>query len=575
MENFPQAKIETFDRSFFDRESNMCLIGHGEIGGKAQGLASINSILSKMDCTGFEEIRVGIPKMVILTTSVFDSFMQNNQLYEIAYSDSSDDRISYAFQKADLPFEVLGDLRALMEQAYTPLAVRSSGLLEDKMHEPFAGVYSTKLIPNNQYDPDIRFRKLAEAIKFVYASTFLKTAKDYCKATGLNIKEEKMAVIIQELVGKRYTDRFYPQLCGVARSYNYYPLRPAKPEDGVVNLALGLGKTIVDGGVSWAYSPAYPTAEPPFGSAKELLKNTQSEFWVVNMGEPPEYDPIKETEYMRVESIVSADRDDALHYLASTYNTFSGRFSPGVGNPGPRALTFSPLLVLKEIPFNKMMIAVLKACEKTFNAPVEIEFAMTFDPHRFGFLQVRPLVVPIDELIIEAEELTKPDVIIASESVLGNGVIEGIRDIVYVKPESFELKVSKPIAAELEQINDKLLAANSPYLLIVFGRLGTVDPWLGIPVTWGQVCGARVIVEATQENVKVELSQGSHYFHNIINLGVKYFSMPFTSPYKIDWNWLNGQETVDETQYIRHVKVPSPLKITVDGRNGRGVVCKS
>jgi hypothetical protein len=548
------------------------LEGREELGGKAQGLLSVHQTLFEMDKTEFPEIKIDIPEMSVLGTSVFDAFMERNLLAETALSDLPDDRIANAFQRADMPFEVLGELRSLIDTWTTPLAIRSSGLLEDTTHRPFAGVYLTKMIPNNQPNPDTRFQKIIEAIKFVWASTFFKIAKDYCRATGLNLCNEKMAVVIQEVVGNRYHDRFYPELSGVARSYNYYPVKPAKPADGVVSLALGLGKTIVDAGKCWSYSPTYPLLPPPFESVQEILKETQTGFWVINLGEPPEFNPTRETEYLRLENIMTAERDGTLNHLVSTLDPQTDRLTIGTGIKGPRALTFSPLLALKEIPFNALITRLLEKCESESNCPVEIEFAMTFDPPRFGFLQVRPMVIPSGDLMVSMEDLIKPDTVIASETVLGNGVIESIEDIVYVIPESFDLKLTKQIADELEEHNHALLAAKRPYLLIVFGRLGTLDPWLGIPVTWGQICGARVIVEATQDNVRVELSQGSHYFHNIINLGVMHFSMPFTSPYRINWDWLENQQVMDEKQYTRHVKLAAGLRVKVDGRTGRGIV---
>ncbi len=545
------------------------------MGGKAEGLAFISDILhSELDQEKFPDIKVEIPSMAILCTDVFDSFMEQNLLYDVAYSDLPDSRVAHAFQKAELPFEVLGDLRSIVEQVHTPLAIRSSSMLEDTKNEPFAGIYHTKMIPNNEYDPDVRFRQLAEAIKFIYASTYFKGAKGYRKTIGHQDEDEKMAVIIQELVGKRYRNRFYPEVAGVARSYNYYPLRPAKPEDGVVNLALGLGKTVVDGGISWAYSPAFPKAEPPFGSVSDMLKETQTKFWLVNMGEPPKYDPINEGEYITQDNITAAEEDGSLQYAASTYNALAGRLSIGTGFKGPRVLTFAPLLVLKLVPFNDLMKSLLSICEQSLSTPVEIEFAMTFNPHRFGFLQVRAMAVPTDVIHVSEAELEGENVFVSSEGVLGNGAVENIKDVVYVKPESFDLKYTKSIVPELEGFNDKLLEADIPYLLIVFGRLGTTDPWLGIPVQWGQVCGAKVIVEATLENVRVELSQGAHYFHNMINLGIKYFSLPFNRQYKIDWEWLKEQEIIDETRFVRHIRLEAPLKIRVDGRRSRGVICK-
>lgn len=564
-----------FDDKLLTRDGSICIIGSGSLGGKAQGLASIRqALISKIDPADFPGITIDIPQMAVLGTDVFDDFMRQNDLEEIAYSDLTDDRISHAFQKADLPFEVLGDLRALVEQVHTPIAVRSSSLLEDAKHKPFAGVYVTKMIPNREYDQDIRFRQLVEAIKFVFASTFSKTAKNYCTAVGHRIEDEKMAVIIQKIVGRRNYSRFYPELSGVARSYNYYPLRPAGPEDGVVNLALGLGKTIVDGGISWPYSPAYPKIEPPFGSVKELINGTQTEYWTVNMGKQLEYDPINETEYLLLDNIVTAETDGSLRYLASTYNQQSGRLTVGTGFKGPRALTFAPLLVLQELPLNQLIVKLLSICEQALNTPVEIEFAMTFDPNLFGFLQVRSMVIPVDEVHVMEDELVGENVFLASDTVLGNGVVESIKDILYIKPDDFELRHARIVVKELEKLNENMLEKDHPYLLIVFGRLGTLDPWLGIPVRWGQISGAKVIVETTKENIKVELSQGSHFFHNIINLNIKFFSIPFTSPYQVDWDWLNQQEIIAEGRFVRHVRLQNPLQVRVDGRTSKGVIYK-
>ncbi len=564
-----------FDSKLLARDGSICTIGSGSLGGKAQGLASIRqALISNLDPADFLGITIDIPQMAVIGTDVFDDFMRQNDLEEIAYSDLPDDRISHAFQKADLPFEVLGDLRALIEQVHTPIAVRSSSLLEDARLKPFAGVYATKMIPNREYDPDIRFRQLVEAIKFVFASTFSKTAKNYCKAVGHRVEDEKMAVIIQKIVGRRNYSRFYPELSGVARSYNYYPLRPAGPEDGVVNLALGLGKTIVDGGISWTYSPAYPKIEPPFGSVKELINGTQTEYWTVNMGKQLEYDPINETEYLLLDNIVTAETDGSLRYLASTYNQQSGRLTVGTGFKGPRALTFAPLLVLQELPLNQLIVKLLSICEQALNTPVEIEFAMTFDPNLFGFLQVRSMVIPVDEVHVMEDELVGENVFLASDTVLGNGVVESIKDILYIKPDDFELRHARIVVKELEKLNENMLEKDHPYLLIVFGRLGTLDPWLGIPVRWGQISGAKVIVEATKENIKVELSQGSHFFHNIINLNIKFFSIPFTSPYQVDWDWLNQQEIIAEGRFVRHVRLQNPLQVRVDGRTSKGVIYK-
>ena len=567
--------IPKFDRNFWDSNKRLSYIGTGSLGGKAQSLAFINDILnSKLNASDFPQIEVSIPTMVVLRTDVFDVFMKMNQLNKIIFANLPDERIAHEFQKADLPFEILGDFKMLISQVHTPLAVRSSSMLEDAMFEPFAGIYETKMTPNNQHDPNTRFQKLVEAIKFVYASTYFKSARDYIKATEHSIEDEKMAVIIQEVVGQRHDERFYPELSGVARSYNFYPMGRVKPEEGVVNLALGLGKTIVDGGISWTYSPAYPKINPPYSSVGELLKKTQINFWTVNMGKPPAYDPITETEYMLNEDITKAEKDGTLPSIASTYNAASDRMSIGIGAMGPRVLTFAPILILNKIPLNDLIINLLKLCEEAVGSPVEIEFAMTFNPFRFGFLQVRPMVVSTDTIEIKKEELTGENVLVASENVLGNGINNNLKDVVYVKPESFEAKFTQRIANDLENINQKLITNGCHFLLIGFGRWGSSDPWLGIPVNWGQISGVKVIVEATLDNMNVDLSQGSHFFHNLTSFKVSYFSIPFSGKYQIDWEWLNKQEIIEETQFVRHARLSSPLQIKVDGRSGCGVINK-
>ncbi len=576
-------KLTKIDRTNSDSSSSITLIGTGSLGGKAKGLVDMNDILeSQFNREEFQQFEVSIPPLTILRSDVFDSFMDRNNLYEIAYSERTDERIAHAFQNADLPFEVLGDLRRICNKSRTPFAVRSSSKLEDAMYEPFAGIYATKMTPNNQHDEDSRFRKLIESIKFVYASTYFKASKDYMLATDHHIEDEKMSVIIQDVVGSRNSDRFYPELSGVARSYNFYPMGRAKPEDGVVNFALGLGKTIVDGGVSWAYSPSFPKITPPFGSISEMLKQTQLEYWVINMGKLPAYNPIKETEYMLKEHLTSAEKDGSLKYLASTVDRDSGQLRIGIGADGPRVLTFAPLLTMNDIPINGLIKKLLKICEETLKAPVEIEFAVTFSntkvqnvKHKFGFLQVRPMVVSNEEVLIAEDELYEKNILAASENSLGNGTLSNLSDIVFVKPEVFEAKYTQRISEELKSINKKLIDQKTHYLLIGFGRWGSSDPWLGIPVDWSNISGAKVIVEATLENMNVELSQGSHFFHNLTSFNVPYFSIPFSGKYSIDWDWLSEQELIYETDFVKHVKLSAPLLIKVDGKTGRGLIIKN
>jgi len=575
---FSKRELPRFNRELFESGESLARIGGGELGGKASGLVSVREVLrDRVDAEAFAWVSVGIPAMVVLTTEIFDLFMDRNDLADVARSDSPDDRIAHAFQQAELPVEIVGDLKALIDQIHLPLALRSSSLLEDALYHPFAGVYATKMVPNNQPDPDTRFRRLVEAIKFVWASTYFRAAKNYKRAIQSASADEKMAVIVQEVVGLRHGDRFYPDVSGVGRSYNFYPAARARPEEGVVNLAVGLGKTIVDGGVSWAYSPAHPKAPPPFGSIGELLKNTQTGFWAVNMGRPGEYNPIAEDEYLCEADLAAAEYDGALSWVASTYDPASDRLSPGIGARGPRVLNFAPLLVLERFPLNDLLRHLLSVCEQALGVEVEIEFAAAFprreqDPVRLGFLQVRPMVVSAEKVELDEADLGGPDLLLASARTMGNGVVDTIRDVVYVRPELFEAGRTREIAGEIEKINAALMDEARPYLLIGFGRWGSSDPWLGIPVDWGQICGAKVIVEATLPRMNVEASQGAHFFHNITSFRVCYLTVHHAQEPGIDWDWLAGRPAVRETARVRHVRLERPLLVKVDGRSSRGAV---
>jgi hypothetical protein len=573
-----RPEVPAFDRRFFDGTEQFTRIGSGAYGGKAHSLLGVKDLVAtNLDPKVHRHIDVNVPTLTVVATDVFETFMAENRLWELATSGEPDHRIAMAFLAADLPVELLGDLYALVRQVHTPLAVRSSSLLEDALHQPFAGVYATKMIPNNQHDAETRFHKLVEAIKFVYASTFFENARNYRKLTG-HLAEDRMAVILQAIVGTRHRDRFYPDLAGVARSYSFYRSGHTRPEDGVVNLAFGLGKTIVDGGITWSYSPAYPRATPPYASVRDLLRQSQLEFWAVNMGRPPAYDPTVETEYLVKSPLDAADEDGTLRYVASTYDAASDRLSMGVGIRGPRALNFAPLLVLEEYTLNELLKALLRLCADALDAPVEIEFAATFPGEgdesnaRFGLLQARPMAVSDVAVDVNLETIDRSTLLLASERVMGNGLLTDIRDVIYVKPDAFEARHTPAIAAEIARLNLGMVDEHRPYLLIGFGRWGSSDPWLGIPVNWAQIGGARAIVEATLPAMNVDLSQGSHFFHNISSFNVSYFSVPFNGDFPIDWEGLSRQPAVAETGFVRHVRLASPLRIAVDGRAGQGVI---
>jgi len=554
------------------------VIGDGALGGKASGLRLVDeNVLARLDPQEFPYIEVSVPRAVILTTDVFDRFIDRNDLAEMALSDAADDRLAHAFQRAELPAEVVGDLRALISGVHSPLAVRSSSLLEDALDHPFAGVYGTKMIPNNEIEEDARFTRLVEAVRFVYATTFFAEAKAYMASIGRPVGDEKMAVIIQEVVGQRADSRFYPCVSGVARTHNFYPTGHAQPSEGVVSLALGLGKTIVDGGQSWSYSPAYPKAPPPFNDIGELLKNTQTRFWAVNMGETPPHDPIRETEYLIQPGLAEAEADGALRYLVSTYDAGSDRLNPGLDARGPRALTFAPILGSRLMPFNGLIRRLMDLSEETLESPVEIEFAINLHrtealPARLGFLQVRPMMVAGDRVDVLAEDLTGANVVLASDRALGNGIRDDLFDVVFVRPEAFDSAATAQIARELEKINRALVAEGRNYVLIGFGRWGTSDPPLGIPVAWGQISGARVIVEATLPDVQPDPSQGSHFFHNVLSFRVFYLSVEHHGPYRIDWEWLTDQPVAQSAEHATHARLRSPLTVRVDGTSGRGVM---
>jgi hypothetical protein len=577
------ADLPIFDRNFWDGTFRFTRIGSGSLGGKAGNLVFIKDLLAEaVEAGQFPGFEVNVPTMAVIATGCFQEFVERNRLIDLKVEEMSDDRIGHAFQQADLPVELLGDLRALSLQVKTPLAIRSSSLLEDALNRPFAGVYATKMIPNNQFDADTRFRRLTEAIKFVYASTYFREARDYIRTTGHDPRQEQMAIIIQEVVGRRHGDRFYPNLSGVARSFNFYSIAPARPEDGVVNLALGLGKTIVDGEISWTYSPAYPKKPPPFDSITELLRGTQTKFWAVNMGKPPAFDPVSEVEYLVHADLKDAEADDTLRFVASTFDPSRDRVVPGTGSRGARILDFAPLLTLEQAPLNALIQRLLQAAENDLNAKVEIEFAVTIDQPRgesvklwLGFLQVRPMVVSNETVEVTAADLSSPDVIVASDAVMGNGVEDGIQDIVFVRPENFSCMKTAEIAEEVGQINRVLVEEHRPYLLLGFGRWGSSQPTLGIPVDWSQISGAKTIVETTLPEMNVELSQGSHFFHNLSSFRASYFMVRHDGLFSINWDWLNSQAVVTESEQVRHVRLAAPVLVKVDGRTARGVVMQS
>jgi len=576
-----RGAIVSYSRSFHDEHAQFSLLGSGSIGGKARGLAFMDRVLARyFDPGKYPGVTVAIPRTLVLGSDVFDDFLRENDLLSQAVLDHSDAHLASLFIKASLPGRFVGDLRDFIRQVKVPLAVRSSSLLEDSLYQPFAGIYATKMLPNDQTSEDIRFLNLVNAIKFVYASTFFRQAKAYISSTPHRVEDEKMAVIIQPVVGRPFAECFYPHFSGVARSYNYYPVGQARPEDGVVNVALGLGKTVVDGGVSLRFTPAFPGILPQFTSIKEAFQFSQKEFYAVAMRRAASVAFLDEDQYLVRYGLDKAEKDGTLDYLASTYSRENDALYDGVSFAGPRIVNFAHVLKNGAFPLAAIVEDLLRLSREAMNCAVEAEFAVAFDgpevfPARFSLLQVRPLVVQ-DELVeVEWDEGLKDSALCFSDRVLGNGVSRGIRDLVFVKPGSFAAARSPQIAGEVDRLNARLRGENAPYALIGPGRWGSTDPWLGIPVKWSQISGVRVVVEAALPSMNVDPSQGSHFFQNMTSLRIGYFTVPLEREHGfIDLAWLESFPAAFESEHVRHVRLDEPLTVIIDGRTSRGVILK-
>jgi len=528
----------------------------------------------------FPGVDLTIPRTLVLTTEVFEEFVSSNDLLKVGLEENRDLTIISSFLKGDLPPTMLGDLSDFAGEVRTPLAVRSSSLLEDALYQPFAGIYATKMLPNNSASFDDRFRSLILAVKFVYASTYLRQAKAYIRSTNHGVEEERMAVLIQSVVGREHGGRFYPYFSGVGRSYNYYPAGQATPEDGVVNVALGLGKTIVDGGVSIRFTPRFPRVLPQFGTLADLLRQSQKRFWAVNMlpgaGSGSDED---EDQFLVSGDLRAAEQDGVLDWIASTYLPGSETLVEGTTMPGPRVIDFGHVLRSSVFPLAEITGELLRIGETAMNCPVEIEFAgnlgrETALPAEFALLQMRPMVSGDELLTVDVEDVPTDRIVCASDEVLGNGRIE-VCEIVYVRPEAFDASRTGLIAAEIDRLNAVLAGEGRPYVLIGPGRWGSSDPWLGIPVNWSAISGVKAIVEASLPGMNVEPSQGSHFFQNMTSLRIPYFTISHVrQSHVMDWDWLASLPGWSDTGHIRAVRLERPVKIEVDGRTGRGVILK-
>ncbi len=547
------------------------------MGGKGRGLAFIDNLLKRhLEFDEFENASVVIPKTVVLCTDIFDEFMETNQLYQLALSDVDDDTILHAFLRAKLPDRLVEDFFTFFEVVKTPIAIRSSSLLEDSHYQPFAGVYSTYMIPylEDKYE---MLRMLSDAIKAVYASVFYKDSKAYMQATSNVIDEEKMAVILQEVVGTQYGDRYYPSISGVARSINYYPINDELAEEGIVSLALGLGKYIVDGGVTLRVCPYHPTQVLQTSEMEIALRETQTRFYALDLKNMGQKFSLDDGFNLLKLSVKDAEADGALDYLASTYDPYDMVIRDGIYPGGRKLITFANILQHDVFPLAQILRLAQKYGQGEMRRPVEIEFAVNFDAKTksgtFYLLQIRPMVDVKADLAEDLHAVPEEELLLKSENALGHGIIDDVCDVIYVKTQGYSASNNQLIAYDIEKWNKRFLDEGKHYVLIGPGRWGSSDTWLGIPVKWPNISAARIIVEAGLTNYRVDPSQGTHFFQNLTSLGVGYFTInAYMNDGLYNQEVLDAMPAVEETKFIRWVRFERPLTIKMNGKKKVGIV---
>jgi CheY-like chemotaxis protein len=574
--------VGDFNTDLFQPEDSYFLrIGDGSLGGKARGLAFARHLLQpKHMPKRFSGVRISVPRTVVLATDTFDRFLAANDLQYFAVGCTSDAEIVERFLASPLPEDIQAQLRALLEQVTFPLAVRSSSLLEDSQYQPFSGVYDTFMLGNHDPDIEVRLRQLNEAIKRVYASTFSQHSKAYVRATPYRLEEEKMAVMIQQVVGTVHGQRYYPDFSGVVRSRNFYPMEPQTPKDGFAAVALGMGRAVVGGGKCLTFSPRYPRHLVQFSSVEDILANSQTDFWALELTprvhhEDPA-DDLRESSF----SIRAAEADGTLYMVASTYSAENHAVYDGLSRPGARIISFAPILKHGLFPLAQILDQVMTIGEDAMGRPVEIEFAVKLaqrpgDDAEFGFLQMRPLVMSREGEELRMGVVEPARLVCQSAKVLGHGIVEDVHDIIVVDFNRFERARSHEVAQSVAHFNAELAATKAPYVLIGVGRWGSNEPWLGIPVTWDQIAGARVIVESGFKDFRVTPSQGSHFFQNLTAFRIGYFTVnPDAGEGFVDWDWLAEQPGAEDHGCVRLLHFDQPLSVLMDGKTGRGMILK-
>ena len=575
-----RATVTDFDRGRFRAHHGFAKLGGGSLGGKARGLAFANRLLDRFEMEErFAGVRVAVPPILVIATDVFDEFLDSNDLRDLAITSNDDTEIEAQFRTAPFPEAIRDSLRTFLALAEYPLAVRSSSLLEDAKYQPFAGIYDTVMIPNDHPDPEIRLEHLVQAIKRIYASTFSQRAKHYIATTSYRLEEEKMAVILQRLVGARHGDRFYPEFAGVALSQNFYPVGPIEPEDGLAAVALGMGAAVVEGEACLRFSPKHPERLLQFSSVRDALRNSQREFYALRLGESSEVDRPLGTDLAKYDLSV-AHKDGTLRWTGSTYSHENDRIYDGVSRPGTKLVTFAPVLKHSLFPLAEILSELLDLGKYGAGGQVEIEFAVNLsvppgEPQEFGFLQLRPVAHTFEPGVVDLSRIDRTQALCESSSVLGTGRVDDVSDLVVVDYHAYERGQSRQVAGQVASLNARLAAKDTPYILIGVGRWGSNDPLLGIPVTWDQISGARVIVEAGFKDFSVTPSQGTHFFQNLVANNIGYFTVnPEAGGGAVDWEWLAAQPAVEETQFVRHLRLEQPAVVLMNGNRNQGVILR-
>ena len=569
--------VAVFDRMKFDTYSHFARIGEGSLGGKGRGLAFLDNVVKRHpEFSQFKGVSVQIPKTVVLCTDIFDQFMEQNNLYQIALSDAPDDEILRHFMRAQLPDSLIADFFTFFEATHSPIAIRSSSLLEDAHYQPFAGIYSTYMIPwlDDKY---AMLSMLACAIKGVYASVYYKDSKAYMTATSNVIDQEKMAVILQQVVGKQYGSRFYPNISGVLRSINYYPIGDERSEDGIASLALGLGKYIVDGGQTLRVSPYHPHQVLQTSELETALRETQTQFYAIDTTHTGDDFKVDDGFNIARVKVKEAAADGSITYLASTFDPYDNIIRDGIYEGGRKVITFAGVLQQDVFPLPELLQMSMKYGAESMRRPVEIEFACNINDDRTGkfyLLQIRPIVDSKQMLDEDVAAIGDDKCLLRSHNSLGHGISDDVTDVVYVKAgDDFTAMNNPAIADDIERINRRFLAEGKGYVLIGPGRWGSSDYWLGIPVKWPHISAAKVIVEVALKNYRVDPSQGTHFFQNLTSFGVGYFTIDTnTADGMLRSDILDAMPAVEETRYVRHVRFDKPLRVMMDGMRQEGVV---